>query len=159
MTDLDKIFECLIDKSYQNKAQFEMLLSNIEDKDLVVGFLFDLLLKHTAYEADKQTILELIAETLGEIKPREYIKGCHNTFTEKIKKVNDENLAESLFIKDALTALISVLDKNGEFTRSTERFERTVSACQNKEHLQKLKEQLLEGELYEVIGIVDKYLL
>jgi hypothetical protein len=158
MTDLDKIYECLIDKTYQDKTQFEIVLSDIEDKDLAVGFLFDLLLKHTAYEADKQTMLELIAETLGELKPRQYIKDCHDVFTERIKKLNDESLSENMFIMDALTALLSVADLEGNLTGPTEKFEKVVSDFKSKEHLEKLKERLLDSELYEVIGIVDKYI-
>jgi len=158
MTDLDKIYECLIDKTYQNKAQFEIVLSDIEDKELAVGFIFDLLLKHTAYEADKQTMLELIAETLGEMTPREYIKDCHDMFMEKIKKMNDDSMSGNLFIMDALTVLLSVVDSEGNLTGATDKFEKTVSECKNKEHLKKLKDHLLESELYEVIGIVDKYL-
>jgi hypothetical protein len=158
MTDLEKIYECLIDKTYQNKTQFEIVISDIEDKDLAVGFLFDLLLKHTAYEVDKQTMLELIAETLGEMKPRQYIKDCHDTFTERIKKINDDSLSGNRFVMDSLTALLSTVDSEGNLTGSTEKFEKTVSEFKNKEHLQRLKEHLLESELYEVIGIVDKYL-
>ena len=44
MTDLDKIYECLFDKTYQNKSQFEIVLSYIEDKELAVGFIFDIVL-------------------------------------------------------------------------------------------------------------------
>ena len=65
MTDIDKIYECILDKTYQNKSEFEIILSDIEDKELVVGFIFDILLKHAAYEADKQSMLELIADVLG----------------------------------------------------------------------------------------------
>lgn len=158
MTDLDKIYECLIDKTYQNKAEFEIVLSDIEDKELAVGFIFDLLLKHTAYEADKQTMLELIAETLGEMTPREYIKDCHDRFMEKIKKMNDESLVGNRFVMDALTALLLVADSEGNLTGPTDKFEKVVSESKSKEHLKKLKEHLLESELYEVIGIVDKYL-
>jgi hypothetical protein len=87
MSDLDKIYDCILDKTYQNKSQLEIILSHIEDRELVVGFIFDMLLKHSTYEVDKQSMLELMAETLGEMTPREYIKDCHNTFTEKIKKI------------------------------------------------------------------------
>jgi len=156
MTDLDKIYECLFDKTYQNKSQFEIVLSYIEDKELAVGFIFDLLLKHKSYEADKQTMLELMADTLGEITTREYIKDCHNSFTEKIKKKNDESLSGNMFVMDALTILSSIVDDDKVIP--TDKFEKIVSECKSKEHLQKLKEHLLAAELYEVIGIVDKYL-
>ena len=149
MTDLERIYECLIDKTYQNKAQFEIILSQIEDRELVVGFIFDILLKHVAYEADRQTMLELMATTLGEMVPRDFIKECHDVFLEKIKKVNEESMSENLFVVDALGAL---------YRGTLEDFEKVVSECESKEHLNKLKKNLLDSELYEYIGIVDKYL-
>ena len=149
MTDLEKIYECLIDKTYQNKAQFEIILSQIEDRELVVGFIFDILLKHVVYEADRQTMLEFMAATLGEMVPRDFIKECHDVFLEKIKKVNEESMSENLFVVDALGAL---------YRGTLEDFEKVVSECKSKEHLNRLKQNLLDSELYEYIGIVDKYL-
>ena len=149
MTDLERIYECLIDKTYQNKAQFEIILSQIEDRELVVGFIFDILLKHVAYDADRQTMLELMATTLGEMVQRDFIKECHDVFLEKIKKVNEESMSENLFVVDALGAL---------YRGTLEDFEKVVSECESKEHLNKLKQNLLDSELYEYIGIVDKYL-
>jgi len=157
MTDLDKIYECILDKTYQNKSQLEIILSQIEDKDLVVGFIFDMLLKHSKYDVDKQSMLELMAEILGEMKPREYIKNCHNTFNEKLHKMNDEILSENSFILVALKILSSIVDDDNIFG-DTDKFEKVVSECKSKEHLEKLKKKLLNAELYEVIGIVDKYL-
>lgn len=149
MTDLDKIYGCILDKTYKNKAQFEIIISQIEDTDLVIGFIFDMLLKHAAYEVDKQSMLELMADTLGEMKPRDFIKDCHNSFLEKIEKINEDSMTGSIFIVNALSALYT----------GTFEFEKVVSECDGKEHLSKLKENLLEAELYEFIGIVDKYLL
>jgi hypothetical protein len=149
MSDLDKIYDCILDKTYQNKSQLEIILSHIEDRELVVGFIFDMLLKHSTYEVDKQSMLELMAETLGEMTPREYIKDCHDVFLEKIKKVNEESMSENLFVVDALGAL---------YRGTSEDFEKVVSECKSKEHLNKLKQNLLDSELYEYIGIVDKYL-
>ena len=150
MTDLERIYECLIDKTYQNKAQFEIILSQIEDRELVVGFIFDILVKHVAYDADRQIMLELMATTLGEMVPREFITECHDVFLEKIKKVNEESMSENLFVADALGTL---------YRGTLEDFEKVVSECKSKEHLNKLKQNLLDSELYEYIGIVDKYLL
>lgn len=150
MSDLDKIYDCILDKTYQNKSQLEIILSHIEDRELVVGFIFDMLLKHSTYEVDKQSMLELMAETLGEMTPREYIKDCHNTFTKKIKKINEDSLSGNIFIVDAISALY-----NGTIVE----FEKVVSKCENKDNLNKLKNHLLDAELYEFIGLVDKYLL
>lgn len=150
MSDLDKIYDCILDKTYQNKSQLEIILSHIEDRELVVGFIFDMLLKHSTYEVDKQSMLELMAETLGEMTPREYIKDCHNTFTEKIKKINEDSLSGNIFIVDAISAL---------YNGTSVEFEKVVSKCENKDNLNKLKNYLLDAELYEFIGLVDKYLL
>ena len=150
MSDLDKIYDCILDKTYQNKSQLEIILSHIEDRELVVGFIFDMLLKHSTYEVDKQSMLELMAETLGEMTPHEYIKDCHNTFTEKIKKINEDSLSGNIFIVDAISAL---------YTETIVEFEKVVSKCENKDNLNKLKNHLLDAELYEFIGLVDKYLL
>lgn len=159
MTDLDKIYDCILDKTYQNKSQLEIILSQIEDRELVVGFIFDMLLKHSTYEVDKQSMLELMAEILGEMTPREFIKNCHNIFIEKIKKINDDSLSVNIFIVDALTSLYSTVDTDGKFTGPTEGFEKLLSECDSKTKLVKLKENLLEAELYEFIGLIDKYLL
>lgn len=149
MSDLDKIYDCILDKTYQNKSQLEIILSHIEDRELVVGFIFDMLLKHSTYEVDKQSMLELMAETLGEMTPREFIKTCHNSFLEKIKKINEDSLSGNIFIVDALGAL---------YNGTSVEFEKVVSECENKDNLNKLKNNLLEAELYEFIGIVDKYI-
>lgn len=149
MTDLDKIYGCILDKTYKNKAQFEIIISQIEDTDLAIGFIFDMLLKHETYEVDKQSMLELMADTLGEMKPRDFIKECHNSFLGKIKKINEDSMAGNMFIVNALSAL---------YTGTSVEFEKVVSECEGKEHLSKLKENLLEAELYEFIGIVDKYI-
>jgi hypothetical protein len=149
MTDLDKIYGCILDKTYKNKTQFEIIISQIEDTDLAIGFIFDMLLKHVTYEVDKQSMLELMADTLGEMKPRDFIKECHNSFLEKIKKINEDSMVGNMFIVNALSAL---------YTGTIVEFEKVVSECEGKEHLSKLKENLLEAELYEFIGIVDKYI-
>ena len=149
MTDLERIYECLIDKTYKNKAQFEIILSQIEDRELAIGFIFDILLKHVAYDADRQTMLELMATTLGEMTPRDFIKECHDTFLEKLNKVNKESMAANLFVVDALGAL---------YRGTSEDFEKIISECESKEHLNKLKYNLLDAELYEYIGIIDRYL-
>jgi hypothetical protein len=149
MTDLERIYECLIDKTYKNKAQFEIILSQIEDRELAIGFVFDILLKHVAYDADRQTMLELMASTLGEMTPRDFIKECHDTFLEKLNKVNKESMAANLFVVDALGAL---------YRGTSEDFEKIISECESKEHLNKLKYNLLDAELYEYIGIIDRYL-
>lgn len=159
MTDIDKIYECLLDKTYQKKSQFEIILSAIEDKELVIGFIFDLLLKHSAYEADKQTMLEIMATTLEEITPREFIKKCHESFLEKIQKINDNSLSVNRFVVEALTMLCEQVDEDGNFIGTTFEFEKLLRSCDSKAKLAKLKENLLEGELYEFIGLVDKYLL
>jgi hypothetical protein len=150
MADLDKIYECMVDKTYQNKTEFEIILSKIEERELAIGFMFDLLLKHSLYEVDKQMMLELMADTLGKVTPRDFIKECHSSFLEKIVIFQENNLTVSMFVLDALNAL---------YTGTTKDFKRIVADCKNKEYLGKLKENLLEAELYEFIGIVDKYLL
>lgn len=159
MTDIDKIYECILDKTYQNKSEFEIILSDIEDKELVIGFIFDILLKHAAYEADKQSMLELIADVLGEMTPRDFIKKCHSDFIEKIEKINSDSLSINRFVIDALTLLVEHVDEDGNFIGTTYEFEKLLRACDSKEKLAKLKENLLAGELYEFIGLVDKYLL
>jgi hypothetical protein len=38
--DLNTIYDCLLNKTYENRVLFEMTLSNVEDKELVIGLLF-----------------------------------------------------------------------------------------------------------------------
>jgi hypothetical protein len=42
--DLNTIYDCLLNKTYENRVLFEMTLSNVEDKELVIGLLFSLLI-------------------------------------------------------------------------------------------------------------------
>jgi hypothetical protein len=144
MSDLNIIYDCLFNKTYQNKVLFEIELGKVDDKELVVGFLFNLTLNSIAYESDKDLMLSTWG-SLG-LKPEQFdIKKCYKNFLDLIQKVNSENLSENSYIRDALMAVIS-----------KENFEEVVNKCKNKNYLLRLKNILLESEEYELISIVDK---
>lgn len=144
MSDLNIIYDCLFNKTYQNKVLFEIELGKVEDKELVVGFLFNLILNSIEYESDKDLILSTWG-SLG-LKPEKFdIKKCYKNFLYEIEKVNSESLSENRYIIEALMAILSKED-----------FEEVVNKCKCKTYLLRLKDILLESEEYELISILDK---
>lgn len=66
MTDIEIVYNCLHDKTYQDKLKLELILEQVQDKKLVKGFLTQLYSNSEGYEIDKEIPVELMASFLGE---------------------------------------------------------------------------------------------
>ena len=151
MEDLNTIYDCLLNKTYENRVLFEMTLSNVEDKELVIGLLFSLLINSTGYksmdgiEPDKMMIMEILS-TQGELD-LEYVKKCYSSFSIRTKEINSKERTKTEFLVEALGSLKDAVE-----------FESIVNKSENKMYLESLKEMLLDSQLYEFVSIVDKYI-
>ena len=164
MKDVDLIWECLIDKSYKDKIQLELLLNKIEDRKLAIGFLTDLWSKSSDWEVDKDDIVNLTASFLGEIPKKEMLIEYSSYFQTLMKNKNDREEDLAKFLVDFLTTLsteISKGDNKGDFILSeidTTKLEDILSEQKDKSFISDLKEKLLTMEMYEVLPLIDKYL-
>ena len=163
MKDVDLIWECLIDKSYQDEVQLELLINKIEDRKLVVGFLTNLYTNSVDWEVDRGTIINVISTYLGDTPKNEILLDAFRYFQNKIgdKNENQQNLDQ--FLVDFLTILedeMSEDDDESDFIFSeidTTKMENLLSKG-DKNSIQHLKEKLLKMEMYEILPLIDKYL-
>lgn len=164
MKDVDLIWECIIDKSYQDKIYLELLLNKIEDRKLAIGFLTDLWSKSSDWEVDKDDIVNLTATFLGEIPKKEMLIEYSSYFRTLMNNKNDREEEIAKFLVDFLTTLsteISKGDNKGDFILSeidTTKLEDILSEQKDKSFISDLKEKLLTMEMYEVLPLIDKYL-
>ena len=164
MKDIDLIWECIIDKSYQDKIYLELLLNKIEDRKLAIGFLTDLWSKSSDWEVDKDDIVNLTATFLGEIPKKEMLIEYSSYFQTLMKNKNDRETEIAKFLVNFLTTLsteISKGDNKGDFILSeidTTKLEDILSEQKDKSFISDLKEKLLTMEMYEVLPLIDKYL-
>ena len=163
MKDVDLIWECLIDKSYQDEVQLELLINKIEDRKLVVGFLTNLYTNSVDWEVDKECIINVISTYLDDTPKDEMLMDAFRYFQNKIgdKNENQQNLDQ--FLVDFLTILedeMSEDDDESDFIFSeidTTEMENLLSKG-DKNSIQHLKEKLLKMEMYEILPLIDKYL-
>jgi len=163
MKDVDLIWECLIDKSYKDGIQLELLINKIEDRKLVVGFLTNLYTNSVDWEVDRGTIINVISTYLGDTPKNEILLDAFRYFQNKIgdKNENQQNLDQ--FLVDFLTILedeMSEDDDESDFIFSeidTTKMENLLSKG-DKNSIQHLKEKLLKMEMYEILPLIDKYL-
>ena len=163
MKDVDLIWECLIDKSYKDEIQLELLINKIEDRKLVVGFLTNLYTNSLDWEVDRGTIINVISTYLGDTPKNEILLDAFRYFQNKIgdKNENQQNLDQ--FLVDFLTILeneMSEDDDESDFIFSeidTTKMENLLSKG-DKNSIKHLKEKLLKMEMYEILPLIDKYL-
>ena len=164
MKDVDLIWECLIDKSYQDMIYLELLLNKIEDKKLAIGFLTDLWSKSNDWEVNKDDIVNLTATFLGEVPKKEMLIEYSSYFQTLMKNKEDKEEEISKFLVDFLTTLsneISKGDNKVDFILSeidTTKLDEILSEQKDKSFILYLKEKLLTIEMYEVLPLIDKYL-
>ena len=164
MKDIDLIWECIIDKSYQDKIYLELLLNKIEDRKLAIGFLTDLWLKSIDWEVDKDDIVNLTASFLGEVPKKEMLIEYSSYFQTLMNSKNDREKEIAKFLVDFLTTLsneISKGDNKGDFILSeidTTKLEDILSKQKDKSFILDLKDKLLTMEMYEILPLIDKYL-
>lgn len=148
MNDIEEIYQCLLDKSYQDAIQLDILISKINDQELMLGFLFDLSIRHDEYESNKETIDLAISNitNIDELEP-EHVMTYHSKYIELLKVKNDESMEINKFSVSTLFMLLS---------GANDAYNNTITECKNTNALVKLKEQLLEAEFYENISVIDK---
>lgn len=150
MNDIEEIYQCLLDKSYQDAIQLDILISKLIDQELTLGFLFDLAIRHDEYESDEDTIKSAIANfTDTDNMDPGYIADCHSKYITLLKTKNEESMEINRFSIETLFLLLE---------EKIDEYENVVNFCTNKRALHKLKEQLLEAEVYENIAVIDKRL-
>lgn len=148
MNDIEEIYQCLLDKSYQDAIQLDILISKINDRELILGFLFDLSIRHDEYESDEETIRLAIANiTDPENLNVKHVTDCHTKYITLLKAKNEESMEINKF---SVTTLFMIL------SGAIDAYNKTITECINKMALEKLKEQLLDAELYENIAVIDK---
>ena len=148
MNDVEEIYQCLLEKTYQDAIQLDILISKVSDRDLILGFLVDLAIRHEEYESDEETIKTAIANlTDSDGLDPVYVTECHTRYIDLLKTKNEESMEINKFSIDTLFLLLA---------EDTEGYEKTVKACTNTKALEKLKDQLLDAEIYENIAVIDK---
>ena len=163
MKDVDLIWECLIDKSYQDEVQLELLINKIEDRKLVVGFLTNLYTNSLDWKVDRGTIINVISTYLDDTPKDEMLMDAFRYFQNRIGDKNENQQKLDQFILDFLTILeneMSEDDDESDFIFSeidTTKMENLLSKG-DKNSIKHLKEKLLKMEMYEILPLIDKYL-
>jgi hypothetical protein len=161
MKDVDLIWECLIDKSYQDGIQLELLINKIEDRKLAIGFLTNLFTNSKDWGVDKDIIINLASTYLGDTPKNEMLLDAFRYFQNKIGDKNENQQKLDQFIVDFLTILEDEMsDDETDFIFSeidTTKLEDILSKG-DKNSIQHLKEKLLKMEMYEILPLIDKYL-
>ena len=148
MNDIEEIYQCLLDKSYQDAIQLDILVSKLIDQELTLGFLIDLAIRHDEYEADEETIKLVIANIADpDNLDSKHVTDCHTKYVTLLKAKNEESMEINKFSITTLFMLLSGADDS---------YNKTITECKNINVLVKLKEQLLVAELYENIAVIDK---
>lgn len=163
MTDIEIVYNCLQDKTYQDKLQLELILEQVQDKKLIKGFLTQLYSNSERYEVDKDIPVQLMASFLGEAPDKEDLAISSEYYTEKMKELNDFTLGKNKFLINFLTEMKSSMNvlPGQEVTAKdidSEKLEKILKSCEDKRYIKYVKSTLLEYEMYEFLKIIDKYL-
>ena len=163
MTDIEIVYNCVHDKTYQDKLKLELILEQVQDKKLVKGFLTQLYSNSEGYEIDKEIPVELIASILGETPDKEDLVTSAEYYNEKMKELNDFTMGKNKFLVNFLTEMKSSMNvaDGQEVTEQdidSEKLEEILKSCEDKRYIEYTKSTLLEYEMYEFLKIVDKYL-
>lgn len=157
------VYNCLEDKTYQDKLKLELILEKIQDNKLVKGFLTQLYSNSEVYEIDKDIPVQLMASFLGEVPDKEDLVISAEYYTEKMKELNDFILGKNKFLINFLTEMKSSMNvlPGQEVTEQdidSEKLEEILKSCEDKRYIEYTKSTLLEYEMYEFLKIIDKYL-
>lgn len=163
MTDVEIVYNCVHDKTYQDKLELELILEKVKDKKLVKGFLTQLYSNSERYEIDKEIPVELMASILEETPDKEDLVISADYFTKKMKELNEFTLGKNKFLIDFLNEMKSSINvSDGQEVTSkdidSEKLEEILKSCEDKRYIEYTKSTLLEYEMYEFLKIVDKYL-
>ena len=163
MTDIEIVYNCLQNKTYQDKLQLELILEKVEDRKLVKGFLTQLYLNSEGYEVDKDIPVTLMVSILGQSPDKEDLFKSTDYYTEKMKELNDFTMYKNKFLINFLTEMKSSMNvaDGQEVTEQdidSEKLEEILKSCEDKRYIEYVKSTLLKYEMYEFLKIIDKYL-
>ena len=163
MSDIEIIYNCVHDKTYQDKIELELILEQVKDKKLVKGFLTQLYSNSEGYEINKEIPVELISSILGETPDKEDLVTSVGYYNEKMKELNDFTMNKNEFLISFLNEIKSSIkvDEYQELKKSDinyEKLEEMLKSCKDKRYIEYVKYSLLKYEIYEFLKIVDKYL-
>jgi hypothetical protein len=163
MTDIEIVYNCVHDKTYQDKLKLELILEQVQDKKLVKGFLTQLYSNSEGYEIDKEIPVELIASILGETPDKEDLFTSAEYYSKLMKELNNFTMGKNKFLVNFLTEMKSSMSlaDGQEVTEKdidSEKLEEILKSCEDKRYIEYTKSTLLEYEMYEFLKIVDKYL-
>lgn len=150
MEDIAIIHECLLDKTYNNKVEFELILNKIQDTKLVNGFLIDLYSLSEKYECNKDDMVEL-AVTMGLLtleSNKEDIRVANDYYKSKLQVYNNTSILKQQLLLDVL--LIMKDDDEDKF--------KTLLGTLSNNQLEYIKDFFLENEWYDYISIINEYL-
>ena len=150
MTNEELIYQCMLDKTYQNKTELELILNRVSDNRLIYGFLSDLFSNHKSYNIDESIPLELFSQYKQNMKniSAEQLVLDNQYYKNKMSLVGYQRKSyTSILIQLLSSIIISDMVEFENLLKITE-----------KPQLLKIKEYFLEKEKYEYIIYIDKYL-
>ena len=162
MTDIEIVYNCLNDKTYQDKLQLELLCEKVEDKKLVKGLLTQLYSNSKGFEIDKNIPVELMASLFGDTD-KEELFSASEYYSKLMKELNNFTMAKNKFLVQFLSEMKSSIktEEGKDITEKdidSEKLEEILKSCEDKRYIEYVKSSLLEYEMYEFLKIVDKYL-
>ena len=162
MTDIEIVYNCLNDKTYQDKLQLELLCEKVEDKKLVKGLLTQLYSNSKGFEMDKNIPVELMASLFGDTD-KEELFSASEYYSKLMKELNNFTMAKNKFLVQFLSEMKSSIktEEGKDITEKdidSEKLEEILKSCEDKRYIEYVKSSLLEYEMYEFLKIVDKYL-
>lgn len=162
MTDIEIIYKCVFDKTYQNKVEFLIQLEKVSDRKLIAGLLIDLSIKSKGYDSDKDQILEICAELLSQEElETNYLFEANTYYQNILSNLNKEKTDETKFLLDFYSYLLKENDDvsediKGILNQDTINIDDLLK--NNKQYLPSLKQRMIDSELYEAIPLIDKYI-
>jgi hypothetical protein len=163
MTDIEIVYNCVHDKTYQDKLELELICEKVQDKKLVKGLLTQLYSNDKGYEIDKNIPVELMASLFGSTPDKDELFSASEYYGKLMKELNDFTLNKNKFLVEFLSEMKSSIEseEGQEVTEKdidTEKLDQILTSCEDKRYIEYVKYTLLEYEMYEFIKIVDKYL-
>ena len=162
MSDIEIVYSCVQNKTYQDKIQLELVCEKVKDKKLIKGFLTELYSNSKGYKIDKNIPVELIASIFEESHDKEDLFLSSEYYIEKIKEINEFTMAKNEFLILFLTEMQSSIKGDGEELKeidiNSEKLEEMLKHCEDKRYIEYTKSTLLKCEMYEFLKIIDKYL-
>jgi len=162
MTDIEIVYNCVHDKTYQDKIELELVCEKVQDKKLVKGLLTQLYSNSGGYEIDKNIPVELMASLFGSTPDKDELFSASDYYSKLMNELNEFTLNKNKFLVEFLSEMkSSIKSEEGQLTVKdidTKKLEEILKSCEDKRYIEYTKSTLLEYEMYEFLKIVDKYL-